>query len=404
MILAIVAGVLGVLGVLGLIVASIGFIGYRAVAIAPAPAQMQAQAMPPAAPPIDAPAGGMGMPAVPGAAGMAGAPPGGGPMVAMPPAAPKIGDVAPEIEGQALDGQPLKLSDFRGKVVALDFWGNWCPPCRAAYPFQNNLISRLKDEPFVLLGVNCDQTKQEAQTALNRQKLGLRAWYDIGGPAMNGPIYQRYGVRAVPTTFVIDKNGVLRQRIEGAMEILIDNAIDQALALGEKRAPDAPQRWQPGSTALAQLGQEVEAGKYRLRLPQDFAPEKPAREGDRQTYRWKGPARPDGTSPVLEVTMSPAQPAEKTLERVLEKDIQAISHPALGWNCGAPERGEVKGVTFARARWSILESPVKYKAGGCLYAAVDGDALIRISIRDSLATLGTALESAPLTFRKAPLK
>jgi peroxiredoxin len=322
------------------------------------------------------------------------------------PVALKVGDPAPEIDGTDLDGKPMKLSEFRGKVVVLDFWGDWCPFCKNAYTYQNHLINRLKGEPFVLLGVNCDATRQQAQLVVTNQKIGWRSWYDEGGQMMNGPIYRSYGVRAVPTTFVIDKKGIIQQRFDGLpSELALDNSVDIALALDEKRPAGAPPRWQPGSTAFGKLGDEVEVGRYRLRLPAGFAPAGvPPIEGGRQTYRWQGPKRPDGTVPVLEVVLSPAQAAEKNLDAVLEKDVGALAHPTLGWSCSAAERGEVKGLTFARVRWSIMESPVKPKAFGFLYAAVDGDTLIRISCRDNLATFGTPQDAVPLTFRKAPAK
>jgi thiol-disulfide isomerase/thioredoxin len=68
----------------------------------------------------------------------------------------QVGMTVPEIEGEDLDGIPFKLSDYRGKVVMLDFWGHWCPPCRAMYGHEQELTQDLSDQPFVLLGVNSD--------------------------------------------------------------------------------------------------------------------------------------------------------------------------------------------------------------------------------------------------------
>ena len=71
--------------------------------------------------------------------------------VAQPPVAPvqqqrrlQVGETAPEIEGNDLDGKAMKLSDFRGKVVVLDFWGDWCPFCKAAYTYQRQLVRRME--------------------------------------------------------------------------------------------------------------------------------------------------------------------------------------------------------------------------------------------------------------------
>ena len=67
-----------------------------------------------------------------------------------------VGRVAPEIERQDIDGKPMKLSEYRGKVVVLCFWGTWCGPCMAMVPLEKALVERLKGRPFALLGINSD--------------------------------------------------------------------------------------------------------------------------------------------------------------------------------------------------------------------------------------------------------
>jgi len=350
-------------------------------------------------------------PPAPPPPGMGGMLPGGMPPGGMPPGgmafpAPgvvlKIGDLAPEIEGTDLDGKPMKLSEFRGQVVVIDFWGDWSPS-KSPYPYLTHLVNRMKGEPFVLLGVNSDPTLDRAKQVAKGQKIGWRSWWDAGGMQLSGPLFQRYGVTMVPTTFVLDKKGIVRQRYTGpAVEILLDRAVDETLALGENRPADAPPRWHPGSTAHSQLADEVEVGPYRVRPPVGYTLEKPTTEAGRMTYRWKGQPHPDGGVPEFVVSLSPAQPPDKKLEAVLEKDLQAISpNSRLGFSCSAAERGDVKGLTFTRARWTLMEHPVKFKAVGLLYAAVDGDTLIRISSRDTMPTFNGPQDAAALSFRKA---
>jgi thiol-disulfide isomerase/thioredoxin len=67
---------------------------------------------------------------------------------------PMVGQPAPPLEGMDLAGKPLKLADFRGKVVVVDFWRTACPPCSAMLPHERELVKRMKDRPFVLLAVN----------------------------------------------------------------------------------------------------------------------------------------------------------------------------------------------------------------------------------------------------------
>jgi len=186
--------------------------------------------------------------------------------------------------------------------------------------------------------------------------------------------------------------------------VTLDMAVDSVLAQGEKRPADAPPRWKPGSNAFSQVGEEVQVGRYRIHPPADFIADQVAPEAGQQLFRWKGPLRPDGTVPLFEIRLTSAGPMANKLEDVMEKDLQAIPSTRLGWTCAAAMRGEINGMVFARTRWSIMESlvPMKYKKSGLLYAAVDGDTLIRISLQDSISHFGTGADAAPLTFRKPP--
>ena len=74
-----------------------------------------------------------------------------------------VGRPAPEIDGTDMDGKPLRLSDYKGKVVVLVFWGTWCGPCMAMVPRERDLVARLKDQPFALLGVDCKDDRETAQ-------------------------------------------------------------------------------------------------------------------------------------------------------------------------------------------------------------------------------------------------
>src|SRR5690349_12343493 len=76
---------------------------------------------------------------------------------------PKVGTPAPEINGKELStDQPMRLSDFKGKVVVLEFWADWCPHCKNMLPYDKTLIKRMQGKPFVLLGVNFDKKRGNA--------------------------------------------------------------------------------------------------------------------------------------------------------------------------------------------------------------------------------------------------
>ena len=81
-----------------------------------------------------------------------------------------VGKPAPDIEGEDVHGKRFKLSDYRGKVIVLSFSGNWCGPCRAMYPLERELVSRLKDRPFAMLGVNTDPERETLRKSIQRGK------------------------------------------------------------------------------------------------------------------------------------------------------------------------------------------------------------------------------------------
>jgi peroxiredoxin len=122
-----------------------------------------------------------------------------------------VGQVAPLIEGEDLDGKPLSLADYRGKVVVLNFWAHWCPYCRSLYKEQHALATKFHGDGFAILGVNGDRIRDKARDALQRAKLSFRSWYDGDDLAIS----DNWGVESVPTIFVIDHKWLIREKYEG---------------------------------------------------------------------------------------------------------------------------------------------------------------------------------------------
>lgn len=121
-----------------------------------------------------------------------------------------VGKKAPDIDGEDLEGKKFKLSDYRGKVVSLVFWGSWCPPCRAMIPHERELVKKMQDRPFAMIGVNSDKDKEELKEFREKEKITWRSFWN--GGSTSGPISAAYRVRSWPAIYVLDANGVIRYR------------------------------------------------------------------------------------------------------------------------------------------------------------------------------------------------
>lgn len=118
-----------------------------------------------------------------------------------------VGKVAPEIDGKDLEGRAFRLSDYRGKVVVVAFTGEWCAACRGEYPFFRLLEEIYKNRPFALLGVSSDADETIARQGKASRGLSYRTWFDGRN---GGPIADAWGVAAWPSTYVLDRQGVVR--------------------------------------------------------------------------------------------------------------------------------------------------------------------------------------------------
>jgi peroxiredoxin len=122
-----------------------------------------------------------------------------------------IGKVAPEIAGADLEGRPLRLSDYRGRVVVLAFSGEWCGSCRLEYPYQRLMLDVYKTQPLTILSVDSDKDPAVALKAKASRGLTYKSWWDgSGAKSTEGPIAQAWGVMGWPTTYVIDRRGIIR--------------------------------------------------------------------------------------------------------------------------------------------------------------------------------------------------
>ncbi|AMV40946.1 TlpA family protein disulfide reductase [Planctomyces sp. SH-PL62] len=151
-----------------------------------------------------------------------------------------VGKPAPEIEGEDVDGERFKLSDYKGKVVLLTFSGNWCGPCRAAYPRERAVVEKFRNRPFVLLSVNTDEERTTLKKSIDSGEITWRCWWDGG---VGGPITTRWSPQVFPTSYVIDHEGIIRRRNprEEEVETLVESLVGiiEHSHTGEQKQRDA---------------------------------------------------------------------------------------------------------------------------------------------------------------------
>ncbi|RSD25019.1 redoxin domain-containing protein [Mesobacillus subterraneus] len=126
------------------------------------------------------------------------------------------GAEAPDFELNTLDGQTIKLSDYRGKKVILNFWATWCPPCKAEMPHMQNFYEEYQDQGVEILAVNLtnmDKGTDEVQKFVDEFGLTFTIPMDEEGYA--GTTYQAF---TIPTSYILDENGVITKKIVGPMD------------------------------------------------------------------------------------------------------------------------------------------------------------------------------------------
>jgi len=122
-----------------------------------------------------------------------------------------VGDTAPNFTFPGLDGKMVSLTDYRGKVVFLNIWATWCPPCRKEMPSMEKLYQQLKGEDFEILAVSVDTAGATAVGPFMKElHLSFPALLDTRGTVQN-----LYGTTGLPESFIIGRKGIIEKIVIG---------------------------------------------------------------------------------------------------------------------------------------------------------------------------------------------
>jgi peroxiredoxin len=144
----------------------------------------------------------------------------------------RTGFAAPDFALPDLHGRTRRLSEFRGKVVFLNVWTTWCPPCRMEMPSMEALYRQFRDQDFVVLAVNADENGAEAARP-------FVAEFGLTFPVLldpEGRVSTRYGVTGYPETFIIDRDGHVVKHTIGPAEWQSAQMVDYFRELLERPA------------------------------------------------------------------------------------------------------------------------------------------------------------------------
>lgn len=148
--------------------------------------------------------------------------------VVPPDVRPEIGFTAPDFSLKDLNGQTVKLSDFRGKPVYINFWASWCPPCREEMPELVKFYEKNKGKVVVLtIDIIFNDKLDEVRKLLQANNATYPVLLDED--PKNGAAYN-YAITGIPEHFFIDKNGIIRDTAKGPMTLkMLEASLQKAL-------------------------------------------------------------------------------------------------------------------------------------------------------------------------------
>jgi len=137
-----------------------------------------------------------------------------------------VGTQFPDFDEKDLDGKPLSVAKYKGKIVMIDFWATWCPPCLRELPNVLQTYNKYHDKGFEIIGVSSDDDKDLLTGFIKEKKMVWPQYFDTNGP--QNKLAVKYGIITIPATYLLDRDGkIIAKNLRG--EELAD-AVSKAVA------------------------------------------------------------------------------------------------------------------------------------------------------------------------------
>ena len=134
-------------------------------------------------------------------------------MAGCSPSSAQVGEPAPDFELQNLDGQTVSLGNLRGKPVLINFWKTTCPSCVSEMPYIQEIYEEWSDQGLLVLAINIGEGSSKVEEFMQGNNLSFTVLLDT-----RQDIAYKYNFRYIPTTFFIDKDGIIQDKIIGAFQ------------------------------------------------------------------------------------------------------------------------------------------------------------------------------------------
>jgi peroxiredoxin len=126
-------------------------------------------------------------------------------------AAPQVGKLAPSFTLADVNGKKVTLSEYSGKVILINFWATFCGPCKAEMPSLNSLFLEFKKDGLIVLAISTDDSEKPVQSFIKEKNIAFSVLMDKDQEVY----FDQYGVLGLPTSFIIDRDGVIVDKIRG---------------------------------------------------------------------------------------------------------------------------------------------------------------------------------------------